>query len=335
MKRKLILLSALVALVSCTSHQDKQPETRPIDVRVMAAGVGHDASSHSYAGRIEAKASRPLSVQTSGRILEMTVREGEYVKAGQLLLRVDNTQQQNALEAAKAVLHQAEDAYQRVEKVHESGVVSELQWVEVQTKLNEARATVETAEHMVRQCELRAPADGIIGQCYVEVGQSVLPVQPLLELLNVSEYYVRFGVPETEIAGVNIGDKGVLRVKAIGEEDIPVTIIERSMNANTLAHTYNVLARLQRKDAVLPGMIGDVTLRAQEVDGLIVPTECIQLMRTQPTVWVARDSVAVRCPVRLGEYVNSGVVVDSGLQAGDRIIIEGFQKLYNNAKIHY
>lgn len=301
----------------------------------MQATVTHDASSRSYAGRIEAKSNRPLSVQASGRILEVYVREGEQVKAGQLLLRIDNTQQLHALDAARAILSQAEDAYARVQPVHDSGVVSDMKWVEVQTKLDEARATYASAEQMVRQCELYAPSSGIIGHCYVEAGQSVLPVQPLIELMDVSEYYVRFGVPETEISDVHIGDGGTLRIAAIGGREIPVTVVERSMTANALAHTYDVLARLAVRDAVMPGMIGDVTLCNQHIEGLVVPTECIQLTQSQPTIWVARDSVAVRRVVRLGEYVNSGVVVDSGLQVGDRIIMDGFQKLYNQAPIHY
>lgn len=107
------------------------------------------------------------------------------------------------------------------------------------------------------------------------------------------------------------------------------------MKANALSHTYEVRAQLDRSEAVLPGMIGDVTLDSRMVDGLIVPTKCVRLMKDRPTVWVVRDSVAVRRPVKLGAYVNSGVMVDSGLLAGDRVVVEGYQKLYNNAPVRY
>ncbi|MBQ2540894.1 MAG: efflux RND transporter periplasmic adaptor subunit [Paludibacteraceae bacterium] len=335
MQHKLLLILSAAMFCACSPRQANQAERQPIDVRVMQVADRSDSHARSYAGRLEAKTVTPLGLQTAGRVVEIKVQPGERVQAGQMLLRVDNTQAMNALEAARVTMRQAQDAYDRVRPVHDSGVVSDLKWVEVETRLNQARTAVETAEQLVRQCTLTAPASGVIGSLKVEQGQSVLPSETLMELMDVSEYYVRFGVPESEIATVHIGDKGMLHIAAIGGDDIPVTVCERGMKANVVAHTYEVRARLSRTEAVLPGMIGDVSLGMQQVEGLIVPTECIRLMKDRPTVWVARDSVAVRCDVRTGEYTNSGVVIDSGLQPGDRVIIEGFQKLYNNAPIHY
>jgi RND family efflux transporter MFP subunit len=333
-KHTLYILSALL-LTACGQKPTSEQQARPIEVRVVTVGSKADGHACSYAGRLEARSVTPLGLQTAGRVTELLVRPGESVRAGQVLLRVDNTQALHALEAAEATLRQAQDAYDRVRPVHDSGVVSDIKWVEVETRLNQARSAFESAEQLVKQCTLTAPTAGVIGQVKVELGQSVLPSETVIELLDVSTYYVRFGVPESEIAGVHIGDRGRLRIAAIGDDRIPVKVVERGMKANALSHTYEVRAQLGRSEAVLPGMIGDVTLDSRMVDGLIVPTECVRLMKDQPTVWVVRDSVAVRRPVKLGAYVNSGVMVDSGLQVGDRVVVEGYQKLYNNAPVRY
>lgn len=333
-KFTLYILAALL-LTACGQKPTSEQEARPIEVRVVTVGSSADGYARSYAGRLEARSVTPLGLQTAGRVTELLVRPGESVRAGQVLLRVDNTQAMHALEAAEATLRQAQDAYDRVRPVHDSGVVSDIKWVEVETRLEQARTTFESAEQLVKQHTLTAPTAGVIGQVKVELGQSVLPSETVIELLDVGTYYVRFGVPETEVAGVHIGDKGRLRIAAIDDADIPIKVVERGMKANALSHTYEVRAQLGRSDAVLPGMIGDVTMDRQTVNGLIVPTECVRLMKDQPTVWVVRDSVAVRCPVRLGEYVNHGVKVDSGLTVGDRVVVEGYQKLYNNAPVRY
>ena len=331
---RLYILSALL-FTACGQKPTSEQKARPIEVRVVTVGSSADGYARSYAGRLEARSVTPLGLQTAGRVTELLVHPGESVRAGQVLLRVDNTQAMHTLEAAEATLRQAQDAYDRVRPVHDSGVVSDIKWVEVETRLEQARTAFESAEQLVKQHTLTAPTAGVIGLVKVELGQSVLPSETVIELLDVGTYYVRFGVPETEVAGVHIGDKGRLRIAAIGDADIPIKVVERGMKANALSHTYEVRAQLGRSDAVLPGMIGDVTMDRQTVNGLIVPTECVRLMKDRPTVWVVRDSVAVRCPVRLGEYVNHGVKVDSGLTVGDRVVVEGYQKLYNNAPVRY
>ncbi|MBR6017650.1 MAG: efflux RND transporter periplasmic adaptor subunit [Paludibacteraceae bacterium] len=325
---------AVLLLTACSKPVQQTTVAPPVEVRVMQVEQSLDRSSRSYAGRLEARAVTPLALQTTGRVTELLVREGDHVQRGQVLLRVDNTQAMHALDAARATLRQAQDAYNRVAVVHDSGVVSDMKWMEVETRLEQARSAAESAEQLVAQCELHAPSDGIIGSLRVEQGQSVLPSETLVELFDISEYYVRFGVPETEIASVRPGDQGQLYIAALNDR-IPITVTERGMKANPLAHTYEVRARLSRREGVLPGMIGDVTLSAQQVEGLVVPAVCVRLLKDAPTVWVAHDSTAVRRAVRIGEYVHDGIVIDSGLQPGDRVIIEGFQKLYNNAPIRY
>ena len=353
------LLFILSTFLSCGRKAAKPAQTvAPIPVRVQVVGEQTSVAQHTYVGTIEEERRVPLSVETGGQVLEVACRMGERVQKGEVLLCVDSASAIDAREAARATLRQAEDAYRRVTEVHGAGGVTEQQLIEVETKLAQARSMAAMAERRVENCVLRSPSAGVVGEVHVAEGQMLSPMTPAMTLYIVDRLYVTFSVPESEVAEITVGDMGSMEVPAIeqgaklvptcresqtcpdlsGEQGLstsfPVRVVEKGMKANALSHAYPVRAEVLKKDRLLPGMVGKVRMQGQQSEGVVIPAACVQVTTEGKSVWVVQeDSAAVRRLIQIGQYVPNGVLVTDGLQTGDRVVTDGFQKLYKGAKI--
>ncbi len=334
--RKLIIISFTVLLCAGCAKQATDSTIPPLFVHVMTVETKSVVPTHTYVAKIEESNMVPLSVQTPGKVTEVLCRASEKVREGQVLLRMDKTQANNAYNSAKATLTEAKDAYQRVRQVYEQGGVTDQKMVEVESKLAQAQSIYDMACKTLNDCEIRAPRSGIIGRCDIQVGQVVAPGVTLITLLDVVGYNAVFAVPETEIASVIIGDAAQVDIAAIHATDIPAKVIEKNMVANTITHTYEVKASIegQLKD-LLPGLVAKIRLHAHVQSGYVIPASCVSLQPAGTMVWVANDSVAERRMITISTYTEGGVLVTNGLQAGEIIITDGSHKLYNGAPIQY
>ena len=294
-----------------------------------------DGSTASrYVGTIEPAQTTPLSLQTTGRVVSVEVKNGQRVTAGQTILKVDDTQARNALQGAEAVLQHAQDGYGRVAAVHEKGVVSDQKMVEISSQLEQAKSLYEAAKQQLEECTLKAPCDGVVDGLEVVTGQTMIPGTKLCTILDVSAYSVRFTVPENEIG--SLADKGTVECAAIGAV-LPVTVTEKGITANAVTHTYEVVARINgRAEGLKSGMVATVKLKGERLKDegdIVIPAKCILLKPEGHTVWVMEKGTAVRRAIEIDGYRADGVRVANGLTIGDTLITEGYQKLYNGCKV--
>lgn len=331
--RKAIVISCVLVLCGC-ARQERFAEQPPLRVEVSRVGSSESIVTSRYVARVEEGSSVPLSLPAGGRVTEVLCRVGDRVQAQQVLVRVDDTQARQSLQAAEASLRTAQDGYNRARQVYKEGGITEQKMVEIESKLTQARSVAASTKKMFEDCTLRAPSAGTIGRCDIQKGQTVAPAVTVVTVIDVNALNIVFTVPEREIGNIRIGDSAIAEVPAAGVTDLPIVITEKSLIANRVAHTYEVKG-LVKSPALLPGMAGTVSVNAQNEAQTVIPYHCVTLLQDGPTVWVARDSIAERRPITTGAATADGVVVTSGLSEGDLVITEGFHKLYNGAKVTY
>ena len=330
-----------------------------MQVETMVVSPSSMVTGHSrYVGEVCAGRETVLSMQSGGRVLWLGCRDGERVESGQVLVRIDSTQSVNALRSAEASLRHAQDGYDRAKHVYAKGGVTEQQMVEIESELVQAESMYAAAQRRVDECTLRSPFTGVVSGMKLSVGETVTPGVPLFSVLDISSLSVRFSVPEGEIGGIDrFAERaktaslkeqrysGTVEVPAAGVE-LPIRITEKSVQANPLTHAYSVTAKIQGGGGVLmPGMVGKVRLQTADAQSrktdalkeesgetIVIPAHCVLLMPKGPTVWVVEDGRAVRRAIEVSGYQAGGVQVSSGLQAGDTLVVEGYQKLYSGAK---
>lgn len=325
-----------IALVSCGGNGQSQQTVNPVKVKTMEVSARTWDGSKEFSGTVEEATGTPLSFSVMGTVKQVHFRLGERVRAGQLLVSLDGVSMRSSHDAARATLMQAEDAYRRMKELYDKGSLPEIKWIEVQSKLSQARAVEEVARKNLEDCRLYAPFDGVIADKSVEVGQNVMPGVPVGKLVGTSRMKIKIAVPETEIAEVALRQKATVTVPALAGKRITGTVGEKGVVAHPLSRSYEVKIELeQAAPALLPGMVVKVMLEGIKDAGLvIIPARIVQLdERNRSFVWLDKDGKAVRRIITCGEYTAKGVTVLSGLEMGDKVIIEGQQKVCEGTEV--
>ena len=329
MKKALLFLLLSAMLLSCTADKSVKGEKKVI-VKVETVSGGETTSANSYVGTVAANSGTVLSFQTGGNVTRLNVREGDHVRRGQLLGTVSPTTLRDSHYATEVTLRQARDAYSRMKKLHDEGVVSEIKWVEVETKLQQAEAAERIAREQLSHTSLYAPFDGVITSREAEIGMNVLPDQPVYKLAKITNVDVNFSVPEAEISHIAAGNRAQVRVDALDGRAYEAVVAEKGVVADAVSHTYNVRLALNNADGkLLPGMVCSVNLRsASSPSALVIPMRCVELDTDNTRfVWVVEGGKARRRNIVIGDFAGNGVTVVSGLVAGDRLIVEGAHKV--------
>ena len=341
MKAKMILYGALMLTLAACSPKKAEREKTPIRVvveQVSAQAVTNDGTT--YVGVVEENNATVVSYTSMGTISRIYVSEGQAVGSGQLIAELDDTQARNLLATSEAQSRMAEDALTRYKLLHDEGAMTEAQWVEVQSKVDQARSQLAIAKRNVEDCRLIAPVSGIIGKRFLAAGETALPSQPVVSILDISTVKVKIAVPEREMKDITPTTPTTISVEAIGRE-FQGGRIEKGVQADALTHTYDVRVRVDNKGReLLPGMVAKVrTLPPPSLSGREqspMPTNTFSLpitavqKRADGTlfVWtVAKDSTAHRTTVTIGATVGNRVEILSGLTDGQSVVTEGYQKL--------
>ena len=323
----------LLSLSSCR-HGENADKSDPIKVKVITIDTVRSGLLRTYVGEIEEKLSLSLSFATGGKVEKVMVHEGDYVREGQLLVTVNTATARNAYNSAKAQLEQAEDAYRRLKIVYDQGSLAEVKWVEMLTNLEKARSMEQIAKKQLSDCELYAPASGVIGKCNARVGVGLLPGEPAVTLLDVSEVSVTFAVPENEISSLLIGRETDIIIPALNDMVLQGQVSEKSITSNPVAHSYQVKIALPNSNRkLLPGMVCKVVVDQPNEDGFVIPANCVQTRPEGLCIWVVKNGKPERRIIEATEYVVNGVLVLEGLHQDDTVIVEGQQKLFTGAEI--
>ena len=334
-------LLCCMAFFSCGNrHSDSSTNKIRVDILELSDSMCLDGRSdnkpvRTYIGSIEESANASLNIPLGGQVTGVYVSEGDRVRQGQTLVCVDAADAEASLAAAQAQLGQAQDAYNRVKAVYDKGGVSEVKWVDVQTKLAQAQSVFDVARKSVSNRTLTAPFNGVVGEVNATVGDHLLPGQTAVKILNIDLLTVAFYVPELEIGKVGIGDTVDVDCPSLGTS-FSAVIQEKALVASRVSHSYKVKARLTKAEqSLLPGMNCKIRVAETDMNGFIIPGHAVQTYQGGLCCWVVRDGKAQRVPIVSSAFVSNGVLISNGLKAGDKVIVSGYQKLYNGAEVDF
>lgn len=331
-----ICLSAFNLIVASCSTKNESGTAPIIKVQTELVQTSRITQSQPYVGVVEEEESTALSFTLTGNVQAAKVSEGRIVSKGEVLATLDPSSARSALEAASATLSQAKDAYNRMDQLHKNASLPEIKMVEFTTKLQQAQSGYDIALKNYKDCSLRAPFGGVIGKKYLSPGETVMPGQPVLTLLNIDKVKISVSIPETEISHISSSDSSVIRVAALNNRAFSGGKIEKGVVANSLTHTYNIHITLPNPGkSLLPGMVCSVQLSGkEETSRITVPARAVQCSGNDSLfVWKAANGTAIPCRVLTGEMAGNRITITEGLSAGDRVIIDGYQKVSNGSKI--
>ena len=356
MRKIVIMMLASSLIVSCGKKADEQGKTEPVKVKEMIVGEaglaavgsqieewGKASTGTNYSGTVEEENGVALSFSMGGTIQQLRVKVGDHVRRGQLIASVDPTSIKNSFDMAHATRQQAEDAFKRMKQLHDKGSLPDIKWVEAQSQLQQAVSAENIARKNLGDCNLYAPMDGVISEKNAEVGQNAAPGMPIAKLVTTRVLNVKIAVPESEMASIHVRQRAKIQVQALNGRWFNGYVMEKGVIADPVTRSYSVKIRVEgASDGLLPGMVSSVSLdnvsTASSVSdgktGILIPASLVQLGDDNSNfVWVDEGGKAVRRTIVCGEYMSNGVSILSGLKPGDKLIVEGQQKVCIGTKL--
>ncbi len=297
-----------------------------------------------------------LKSMVDGQIDKVLLEQGQDVRAGQLLFEIDKRPFQAALDQAKGKLAQDEAtlAYNRAEAERDralasSGVIAPqvLQQQEALAQSNAAavqadKAAVETVRVNLGYTDIRAPIDARAGAILVNLGNLVKAndTNPLVTLNQVSPIYVQFAIPEAQLQAVK--DRGGLnrmQVRALppnGQQSSLGTLSFIDNTVDPTTGTIKLMATFPNRDRRLwPGEFLNVQLQlGVDQHATVIPAKAVQTSQQGKYVYVVQpDGTAVMRPVKTSRTYRQLAVIESGVNPGERVVVDGQIKIIPNTKV--
>ena len=334
-----LALFMLGLLAGCgeSRHASGEPEARTaVAVDMRAATLRPIAVVTEATGSVEPWIRVSPGTKILGRIDQFLVREGDRVRAGQVLVRLEKGDLEAAVAQARAAIAMSEAnldnalaQYDRMQALHGRGSATAKNLEDATTgfrvaeaSLEQARANLAAAEVTVAYAEIRSPVSGWIVSKMAEAGDMAAPGTPLLTVEDLSRVKVVVQVPESEVVGLSEGDPARIRIDVLeGTED---AVVDRIMPAgDPTSRTYRVQLVLDNPDGrIKSGMYARAQFARGDREALLVPPAAIiDRGQLRGLFVVDGDGLARLRWVRLGRELEDGVEVLSGLSSGERFVV--------------
>jgi HlyD family secretion protein len=324
-----------------------------------AGGTSLDAS-----GYVVPRRQATLTAKIQGKVLEVNFEEGQKVKAGDIVAKLDDSDYQAALHQAQALAVQAKTAldnaaptYARYQNLQIQGAIStdavqtqRTLYDNARTQYGVAQAQVAIAQAALRNTLVRAPFDGIVIAKVAQVGEVVAPQASgggstrtgILTIVDMNSLEVQVDVSENYIERVEVGGAATIHLDAFPDWDIPGSVIAVIPTADQSKGTVAVRVAIKTKDArILPQMAARVAFMTAPEKGAVqtvarvsVPVAAVVANgKTGSVFLIGADDKVEKREVALGLKTPQSVTILSGISAGDRLVSDNLDKLHDGDRV--
>ncbi len=343
-----LLPLCLFALAAC--QRQKPPERVPRPVVTTTVQTGADAGLRIYSGEVRARHEVDLGFRVPGKLVERPVVQGQRVRRGELLARLDPADARLSDESARAQvataqanLALAKAEYARAQRLLAQRFISQSALDARKTQLDAAESSLQQAQaqqgvsgNQLGYTSLLAGNDGVITATPAEPGQVVAAGQAVVRLADPRELEVLIWVPESRVAEVKVGEAAFVRPWDAQDKTLPARVREVAASADTATRTYAVRVALAQPDASLTlGATAAVAFRHADAQaGVSLPLPALVRKQGATQVWVvAADGTVSPRDVEVAAYRDEVAIVRAGLKPGDRVVTVGAHALSVGEKV--
>ena len=319
------LSTALATFLAGCGHKGEKDiaDSLPTaEVHVQTVVRKSRVATEDVVGTVRARLRAVIEAKVSGKIDQLLVVPGQKVKQGELLASIEAREIQARLDQALAVRTQAEGDLKRYASLLEQKILAQSEFDAAQSKFRVADAAVKEAETLLGYTKVTAPFEGVITRKYADVGDLAAPGKPLLEMEDSRTLRLEADVPEAVVGKLSLGDRLPVRISAI-ESELEGVVSEISPAADPNSRTFLVKLDLPDTPGIRAGQFGRVAMPVGETTALRVPAGAVVLRGQMELVFVVNDGKAQLRLVKTGKHIGSDVELVSGVDAGEKIVVEG------------
>ena len=354
MKKMMMLAAVAATLVSCGGGGGR-PQFGDNEFPVVTVGTSSADMQSTYPATIKGVQDVEIRPKASGFIMQINVKEGQAVGAGQVLFVIDNETAQQQVRQAQAAVNTAQQqcntaklTYENSQKLHESRVIGDFElqtsqnsYEVAQAQLAQAQAALASAKEQLSYCYVKSPAAGVVGTLPFKKGALVSSSNVLTTVSNNSSMEVYFSVTE----------KAAMQLQAAGLQSLPSVKLLLA-DGSTYGHegkvtkmsgvidqatgSVQLIALFQNPQRILKsGGAGTIVIPRQATDAIIIPQSCVSEVQNKKFIYLLGSDNKVKYSEIKVDAQNDGksYVVTEGLKPGDKYVTNGITKLSDGMEI--
>ncbi|WP_050992268.1 efflux RND transporter periplasmic adaptor subunit [Pseudoxanthomonas sp. GW2] len=335
-------LALAAAITACKGGEGKPPAAAQgeqaaadaVPVEVAEATRRPIAASYAGTAALEPRAESQVVAKTSGVALEVLVEEGQYVKAGQPLVRLDPERARLALAQNEALVRKLENNYNRARQLVAQQLISAGEVDQMRYDLEQARAAYDLSRLELSYTTVVAPISGVVASRDIKPGNFVQINSPIIRIVDSSRLEATLNVPEREMAKLRAGQAVTLVADALPGRSFSGVVDRVAPVVDNGTGTFRVVASFAGDGELTAGMFGRLSINYdQRADALVVPRTALLEDGGEPAVYVVRDGHAARVGLKLGYSEGGWVEVREGLAEGDAVVVAGKSALREGSAV--
>ena len=307
----------------------------PMPVEASPVKTGTVSRTVTAVGSLLSSESVVIRPEVAGKVSEITFLEGQAVKKGAVLIRLDDSIARATLAQAQASIAFSRAELARADELFRQRTGPARNREQALAKLQSDEAAVQLAKAQLEKLTLTAPFDGVLGLRKVSVGDVVAAGKDIVNLEAIETLKLDFRVPELYLPTVRTGQTLKVAVDSFGGQTFDGTVYAIDPLVDVNGRAVVIRARVSNTDGALrPGLFARVALTLDQTpNAVLVPEQAVSAFGKRQFVFKVVDGKAVQTTVTLGERRNAEVEITSGLQPGDVVVTAGQLKIRDGAPV--
>jgi membrane fusion protein, multidrug efflux system len=291
-------------------------------------------------GRVEAENNQFITAQTGGAITKLFVKEGDFVNKGQTIATIDNSILRNSMQEVMIQLETAKTLYERQKALWDQKIGTEIQLIQAKTSVESLEKRILTLKSQDALNVVVSPISGYVDEVRLKAGEMAAPGIGIVRVVNFNNLKVTANIPDTYAGTISKGNIAQINFPDISKST-KASLSFVSQTVNQVSRTFTVEAKIPAFDKMLkPNLTATLLINDQnKANAIVIPENMIQNTEKGSIVYVAeeegKNQVARARQVVTGLSYNGQIVINSGLQAGDKIITEGYQDMVDGQIIKF
>lgn len=326
----LFLLFFTFACTEKPAQQQEQPAAVPV-VRLEKVSRVTFRDEIYATGRVAYQDEFQLSFKTSGMVGNIPVKEGQRVKAGQLMASLKLEEIRAKVGQAENGLDKARRDYERVKGLYGDSVATLEHLQNARTQLENARLEVETAQFNLKHSQISAPGDGWVLKVNARENEAVQAGMPVIFFgLGSGSRIITTNLSDADVVKIAIGDTAWIRFDPFPDKLFNGVVTEIAGTADPVTGTYEIKINMNDSENQLKsGFIGNISIRSSvRKEHVQIPVDALIFAdANEGTIYVAKDDTAYQRRIRIEKIAGDSLLVSEGLEGHETIVVEGLQKL--------
>ncbi len=280
------------------------------------------------------------SSEIGGRILDIYVQEGQAVKRGQLIAKIDLETVNKQIEELQTSLELAKTLYQRQKSLWDQNIGSEVQYLQAKNSKERIEKSIESISFQLSKQNVYSPSSGVIDREFRQPGEVTSPGGPIVQILNTNKVKVVVDAPEDYLSIIKKGDYVDINIPALSK-DVRARVTQIGRMIDPANRTFKVEVNLNNRNGELkPNLMAEMKIKESEIkDAIVLSSELVQEeVSGKRYVYVVKqntdgDTICSKRYVETGDNSDNGVIINYGLRWGEVIVDDGARSLLNNEVI--